>query len=77
MERAGTRVDSTLPRGTVPGGEVRNIHERGGRYLSLGGTNPYFHNPSDRWPSTVDIVAVERYAKAFASLTVMLARRPT
>jgi hypothetical protein len=33
MEQAGTRVDGKLPRGTVPGGEVRNIHERGGRYV--------------------------------------------
>jgi hypothetical protein len=41
MTRAGTRVDEKLPQGAVPGGEVRNIHERGGRYLSLGGTNAY------------------------------------
>jgi hypothetical protein len=74
MARAGTGVDGKLARGAVPGGEVRNIHERGGRYLSLGGTNPYFHNPSDRWPSTVDVLAVERYAKAFADLIVMLAK---
>lgn len=74
MARAGTNVDGKLPRGEVPGGEVRNIHERGGRYVSLGGTNAYFHNQGDRWPSTVDIPAVERYAKAFADLTVMLAK---
>jgi hypothetical protein len=74
MARAGTKVDGKLARGTAPGGEVRNIHERGGRYLSLGGTNAYFHNQGDRWPSAVDIPAVERYAKAFADLTVMLAK---
>jgi hypothetical protein len=75
MTGAGTGVDGKLPRGAVPGGEVRNIHERGGRYVSLGGTNPYFHNPGDRWPFTVDIRAVERYAKAFADLTLTLGRR--
>ena len=75
MTRAGTKVDGKLPRGAVPNGEVRNIHERGGRYLSLGGTNPYFHNPGDRWPLTVDIKAVERYSKAFADLITVLAQR--
>ena len=76
MARAGTKVDGKLPRGEVPGGEVRNIHEHGGRYVSLGGTNAYFHNQGDRWPSAVDILAVEQYAKAFADLTVMLAKTP-
>ena len=75
MTRAGTKVDGKLPRGAGPNGEVRNIHERGGRYLSLGGTNPYFHNPGDRWPLTVDIKAVERYSKAFADLITVLAQR--
>ena len=73
MARAGTKVDRKRPRGSVPGGEVRNIHERGGRYVSVVGTNAYFHNPGERWPSAVDSIAVERYAKAFADMTVMLA----
>jgi len=44
------------------------------RQQQEGGTNAYFHSPGDRWPSAVDILAVERYAKAFADLTVMLAK---
>jgi hypothetical protein len=72
MARAGTTVQRKHASGTVPGGEVRNIYERGGRYVSLIGSNAFFHHPGDRWPSEVDVMAVARYANAFAALIVAL-----
>jgi hypothetical protein len=73
-QRTGARIDRRLPRGSVPAGEARNIHVGGGRYVSLLGSGPYFHNPLDLWPSAVDINAVMQYAAATTELTLALAR---
>ena len=70
---AGTSVNTRVRRGTVPGGEARNIHVNGGRYISLLGSGPHFHNPDDRWPDAVDLDAVDRFAAAFSELAVTLA----
>lgn len=74
MEAAGARIDARVPRGTVPGGEARNIHVGGGRYVSLLGSGPWFHNPFDLWPQAVDLDAVVKYAQATTELTLALAR---
>src|SRR4029453_15448550 len=58
MEQSGASVAQRVPRGTVPGGEARNIHVGGGRYVSFLGSGPYFHNPLDLWPQGVDLDAV-------------------
>jgi hypothetical protein len=75
LTRAGARVQPPVPRGTVPGGEARNIHVGGGRYLSLLGSSPFFHNAADRWPAAVDVPAVARFARAFADVAATLATR--
>ncbi|MBM3407648.1 MAG: hypothetical protein FJY25_09980 [Betaproteobacteria bacterium] len=36
-------------------GEAHEIERRGGRYLSLIGSNPWFHAPEDRWPVSIDL----------------------
>lgn len=61
------------PRGTVPPGESRNIHERGQDYLSLIGGSDFFHLPDDRWPDAVDVEAVTCYAEAMADVVLRLA----
>jgi hypothetical protein len=73
LARAGTSVADRVPRGTVPGGEARNIHVGGGRYLSMLGSGPYFHSVTDRWPVAVDAAAVGRYATAVSDLAITLA----
>jgi len=45
------------PVGTRPFGEARNVFDAGGAYVSLLGSNRWFHNPDDRWPNTVDLDA--------------------
>jgi hypothetical protein len=69
---AGAVVQQRVPRGTVPGGEARNIHTGGGRYISLLGSGPRFHSPADRWPDAVDVPAVARFAAAFVNVVAAL-----
>ena len=57
-----------------PSGETRDIHRAGGRYLTLVGTNRWFHLPQDRWPDTVDVPAVARIASAAAKMVLALSR---
>lgn len=58
----------------MPSGETRDIHRAGGRYVTLVGSNPWFHLPQDRWPHTVDTAAVARIAVGAARLALMLTR---
>ena len=74
LAQAGAKLDRQVPRGTVPGGEARNIHVGGGRYVSLLGSSPLFHNIADRFPAAVDVPAVARYAAAIISVMTGLRR---
>lgn len=74
MARATTEVSERVPIGTRPRGEARNIHDAGGRYVSLLGSSPFFHHPDDRWPAAVDLPVLVRFARAFADLAVALTR---
>jgi hypothetical protein len=69
----GLTASQIVPPGTAPGGEAGTIFHRHGRYLSLQGDNPLFHNPADRWPEAVDVILATRQALAFASLATQLA----
>jgi hypothetical protein len=61
------------PRGVLPGGESREIHLLGGRYISLAGGHATFHQQADRWPDTVNVGSVAAYANAMSKLAVKLA----
>jgi hypothetical protein len=71
LRRAG-RPPDVLTQG--PRGETRDIHQAGGRYLSLAGSNPWFHLPQDRWPDTVNVTAVARIAAAAARVVLAVTR---
>jgi hypothetical protein len=73
LARAG-QPHELAPKTLVPSGETRDIHRKGGRYLTLVGTNPLFHLPQDRWPEAVDLAAVTRIAAAAARIVLTLAR---
>ncbi|MGC2413575.1 MAG: hypothetical protein WA459_12855, partial [Stellaceae bacterium] len=73
LARAG-QPHELAPTTLVPSGETRDIHKKGGRYLTLVGTNPWFHLPQDRWPAAVDLAAVTRIAAAAARIVMALAR---
>jgi hypothetical protein len=74
LARAGRAPDVVAPKTLVPSGETRDIHRAGGRYVTLVGSNPWFHLPQDRLPHTVDADAVTRIAAAAAALVVELTR---
>jgi hypothetical protein len=73
LERAGQRPDVLAPVTQVPSGETRDIHHAGGRYVTLVGTNPWFHLPQDRLPHSVDTPVVTRVAAGAPRLTLRLA----
>jgi hypothetical protein len=74
LAREGRAPDVVAPKTLVPSGETRDIHRAGGRYVTLVGSNPFFHLPQDRWPHAVDTDAVTRVAAAAAGLVVELTR---
>lgn len=69
----GRFVDDETPLGTRPLGEARNVFDLGGRYISILGSNPLFHHPSDRWPDAVDIERTDAITAAVADLVAELA----
>ena len=74
LRQAVQTPDVMAPKTQVPSGETRDIHRAGGRYLTLVGSNPWFHLPQDRWPETLDTAAVARIATAAARIVVTLTR---
>jgi hypothetical protein len=73
LERARQPFALT-PKNVVPSGETRDIHKKGGRYLTFVGSNRWFHQPDDRWPQTIDLTAVTRTAAVAARLASVIAR---
>ena len=57
-----------------PFGEARNIFDQGGRFVSLLGSNRWFHHPLDLWPESVDINALDRIAAAVCAFAERVAR---
>ena len=72
LGRAGQPY-ATAPKSAVPSGETRDIHRKGGRYLTLVGSNRLFHLPQDRWPGAVDLAAIGRIAAAASGIAAALA----
>ena len=73
LRAVGVTPDWETPVGERPGGEARNIYDRGGKYVSLLGGNGLFHHPDDRWPDAIDAAKTARLAEAFSALAVSLA----
>jgi hypothetical protein len=74
LGKAGQPPDALAPATQVPSGETRDIHRVGGRYITLVGSNQWFHLPQDRWPHAVDVGAIRRIAEGAATLVVALTR---
>lgn len=73
MRARGAALDGQAAIGNPPLGEARNIHDGGGRYLSLIGGNGRFHSPEDRWPEAVDLDRLVATAHAFVDIVGELA----
>src|SRR5262249_58545588 len=74
LTQARQPADVLAPKTQTPSGETRDIHRAGGRYVTLVGSNPWFHLPQDRWPHAVDVAAIARIAAAAARTVVALTR---
>jgi hypothetical protein len=74
LTRSGQRDFRVGDPDHVPSGETRDIHRAGGSYLTLVGTNPWFHLPEDRWPHSLDVAAIARIAAGAAAMVVSLTR---
>ena len=64
---------SVVSPGTRPGGEARNIFDRGGRYISMLGSNRLFHHPQDRMTNNVDLRRLVRLSNACVTVVSQLA----
>ncbi len=69
----GQPPDTMAPVTRVPNGETKDIHRAGGRYVTLVGTNRLFHLPQDRWPTAVEVPAIERVAAGATAMVSALA----
>jgi Peptidase family M28 len=76
MDAHGVKPGVTTPIGNRPLGEARNVHDGGGRYISILGSNALFHHPADRWPDAVDLDVTYRWTRALTELGVDLAGGP-
>ncbi|MHA1509121.1 MAG: M28 family peptidase [Promethearchaeota archaeon] len=73
MSNEGVKPDRTMPIGEIPPrSEAQHIHEAGGRYFSIIGTNNYFHHPEDRWPKAVDINKTVKIIRSLVQLSIKL-----
>lgn len=61
------------PIGSVPMGDVRQVFEGGGHFVSLMGSNRLYQQPDDRWPDAVDIENTYRWVEALTALAQALA----
>jgi hypothetical protein len=73
LREVGITPDLETPVDQRPGGEARNIYDKGGKYISLLGGNGLFHHPDDHWPDSIDTAKTARLASAFSALAVLLA----
>ncbi len=69
IDDAGAGPRDAMPVGAPGGGEAREIHAAGGRYLSLLGGHPLFHSPNDTTDNAVDPDSVARHARAALAIT--------
>jgi len=72
----GVTPPHLTPIGTRPFGEARNVFDGGGRYVSMLGTNRWFHHPDDRLHTSVDIPRTFAITEALLALIEDLANTP-
>ncbi len=69
----GVVPDALTEVGARPFGEASNVFDAGGRYVSLLGTQRWFHHPDDRWPETIDLERTERLCRAVLRIAEVFA----
>jgi hypothetical protein len=75
MEKEGIIVDAKARYDSIARGETRTIQQAGARFFTVACDSQVYHNPADRWPESVDVANLARYARAFANGVLELARQ--
>jgi hypothetical protein len=75
MEKEGIVVNAKARYDSIARGETRAVQQIGGRFFTIACASPVYHNPADRWPESIDVANLARYARAFANGVLELARQ--
>jgi hypothetical protein len=75
MEKEGIVVNAKARYDSIARGETHTVQRIGGRFFTLACDSQVHHNPVDRWPESIDVSNLARYARAFANGVLELARQ--
>jgi len=75
MEKEGLTVNGKSPHGSRARGETGVVQQGGGRFVTLVCGSDFYHNVADRWPESIDVANLARYARAFANGVLELAQQ--
>jgi len=75
MEKEGIVVNAKARYDSIARGETRAVQKIGGRFFTIACDSQVYHNPVDRWPESIDVSNLARYARAFANGVLELARQ--
>jgi hypothetical protein len=76
MEREGLGVNAIEPRDAAARAETRPVQQSGGRFVTVACSySETYHSVADRWPETIDVATLARYANAFATGVLELAEQ--
>jgi hypothetical protein len=75
MEREGIAVNAKARHDSIARGETQSVQQAGGRFFTIACESLVFHNPADRWPVSIDVANLARYARAFANGVLELSRQ--
>ncbi len=75
MEKEGIVVSAKARYDSIARGETGTVQRVGGRFLTVACDSQVYHNPADRWPESIDVWNLARYARAFANGVLGLARQ--
>jgi hypothetical protein len=75
MEKEGLTVNAKARHDSVARGETGAVQHGGGRFVTVVCASEVYHNVADRWPESVDVALMARYARAFANGVLELARQ--
>jgi len=73
LEKEGLTVNARVPHDSRARAEVGPVQQGGGRFFTLACDSDVYHTAADRWPATVDVALLARYAGAFANGALQLA----
>jgi hypothetical protein len=75
MEKEGIVVNAKAGYDSIARGETGTVQRLGARFFTIACASAGYHSPTDRWPESVDVSNLARYARALANGVLELARQ--